>query len=110
MSIEFFRPEINRPLDADGFELPPWDNPYFAIPDQGEPSIEDCRWAAEHLELPAPICGGSPAEDDPAGYDEWSRRLDEMHQDSVWQDRLESIYGPHYITDDDVAAGGAAIG
>ena len=54
MSIEFFRTEDQRPLDADGFELPPWENPYFAIPpddDQVEPTAADQAWLAS---WPAP--------------------------------------------------------
>src|SRR4051794_24524775 len=74
--LEFFRPEHLRPVDSDGFELPPWENPYFAIPSDDnqvddaqwpdgrwelgpEPSEADSRWAAENLNLPAPISGGA---------------------------------------------------
>jgi hypothetical protein len=38
--------------DADRWEL-----------DLVEPSQEDSAWAAEHLELPAPISGGAPDDD-----------------------------------------------
>lgn len=114
-TIEFFRPESQRPLDADGYELPPWLNPFLCdyIPDLVEPAADpteaDSTWLAQHPALP-PICGGSLAEDDPAGYDEWSRRLEEMHQASERQDRLEGIYGPRGITDSDLAAAGLPIG
>jgi hypothetical protein len=130
MSIEFFRPESQRPLDADGFELPPWLNPFFAIPpadpceecesdddeqdpddwptsqeidgDRWEPGPDDVEWLNTH-----PIAGGSPADEDPA-YDEWSRRLEEMHQVSEWQDRLEAIY--HIDGDQAARDAGLAVG
>jgi hypothetical protein len=47
MSIEFFRSEINRPLDADGHELEPWSNPFFIIPHELEPDddqADDDAW------------------------------------------------------------------
>jgi hypothetical protein len=91
MSIEFFRPESQRPLDADGFELPPWLNPYFAIPEDAQvvPSEADVAWLNEH-----PLSGGAP--DGPTDAD-W----EEYHQWSQWQDRLEAM---HYIAGDQAAA------
>jgi hypothetical protein len=79
MSIEYFRPECNRPVDADGFELPPWDNPFFTIPDDVEPSEADAAWLNEN---PPPVAGGSPGPFVPtaadwADYHAWCRQVDE---------------------------------
>src|SRR5205807_1240230 len=73
MSIEFFRTEDQRPLDADGFELPPWENPYFAIPpddDLVEPTPDDVAWlAANSILPPPPISGGAPEPFEPSDQD-----------------------------------------
>jgi hypothetical protein len=142
-SIEFFRPESQRPLDADGCELPPWLNPFLCDynPELAEPAPADdeqdpAEWPAwtdldhwqpgppaaapaepteadlawyltELAELP-PIAGGSPAEDDPAGYAEWSRRLEEIALASEWHDRLEQM---NWIDGDEAcAAAGLPVG
>jgi hypothetical protein len=127
-TIEFFRPESQRPLDSEGYELPPWLNPFFAIPepdpceeceeagdDEQDPAdwptsqeIDGDRW--EPTEADIEWLNTSPANVDPAGYAEWSRRLEELHQASEFMDRFEAIYGPRGITDHDVAAGGLPIG
>jgi hypothetical protein len=90
---EYFRPEHQRPLDSEGYELPEWENPYFTIPDQAEPSEEDCRWAAENFELPA-LAGGSPEPFEPT--------------DADWDDYYLWSYG--LFTDEDVAAAGLPVG
>src|SRR5689334_9625554 len=82
-TIEFFRTEDQRPLDAEGFELPPWENPYFAIPDQAEPDPVDVAWLNEN---PPPIAGGAPEPFEPSAED-W----DEMARWSEHLDRLEAI-------------------
>jgi hypothetical protein len=83
MSIEFFRPESQRPVDSDGFELPEWENPYFAIPpdDPAEPAAADVAWLAAN-----PIRGGGPEPFEPSPED-W----DEMARWAVWADRLDAI-------------------
>src|SRR4051812_14072694 len=86
MSIEFFRPESQRPLDADGYELPEWENPYFTIPPDDapiEPGEADGAWYAAEL---APISGGAPEAFEPTDAD-----LDEMARWSEWQDRLDAL-------------------
>jgi hypothetical protein len=69
---------------------PDWvdDFRWIAVPDddQAEPSEDDCRWAAEHLELP-PIAGGSPTEP----FEPTDADLDDMARWSEWQDRLDSL-------------------
>jgi hypothetical protein len=65
-------------------------------PDQAEPSQEDSVWAAEHLELP-PIAGGSP-EPEPEPFEP---------TDADWDDYARWSGS---ITDDDIAAGGLAVG
>ena len=85
MSIEFYRPECQRPVDADGFELAPWDNPYFAIPDdddQDEPDQADVAWLNEN---PPPISGGAP-EWEPSEAD-WA----DYHEHCMEQDRLDAL-------------------
>lgn len=89
MSIEHSRTELQRPLDTDGFELPPWSNPYFAVPDvapdpdeeaEAEAAWEDAvrgdastwpyrsTWDEYHWELgpePDPEPGRFPGEEVP---------------------------------------------
>jgi hypothetical protein len=103
-SVEFFRPESQRPLDAGGFELPEWENPFFAIPDQGEPTADDVAWLNENPTLP-PIRGGSPEPFEPSAAD-W----DDYARWSEWQDRLENVHCLNRITDEDIAATGLAVG
>ena len=43
LHVEFYRPESLRPVDADGFELPPWENPYFTIP-ADDAEVEHTDW------------------------------------------------------------------
>ena len=77
------------PCYGDPADWPEWTDAdrwtHIDPPDQVDPSPDDCRWAAGHLELPAPISGGAPADD------EWSRRLEEMHQASRWLDQVEQM-------------------
>ena len=84
MSIEFFRPESQRPLDADGYELPPWLNPFLCdyCPELADHTAADEAWLAANP-LP-PIAGGSP--DGPTDED-W----DEMARWSEHLDRLEAL-------------------
>jgi hypothetical protein len=85
MSIEFFRPESQRPLDADGYELPPWLNPFLS--DYRPELVEqaDVAWLNENPTLP-PITGGSPEPYEPTDAD-W----DEMARWSAHLDRLEGL-------------------
>jgi hypothetical protein len=85
---EFFRPEHLRPVDSDGFELPSWLNPYFAIPDQVEPDPADVVWLNEHS-----LSGGSPEPFEPSDQD--------------WDDYARWSGS---ITDDDIAAAGLPVG
>jgi hypothetical protein len=140
-SIEFFRPESQRPLDADGFELPEWLNPFFAIPPADpceeceEPreddqdaadwptseEIDGDRWepgpeyfpALDNPNPPSPadeawLASQNADDEDWPSYAAWSQRLEELHQASEWQDRIEAIY--HTDQDDDVTAAGLPIG
>jgi hypothetical protein len=50
LSIEVFRPECNRPVDADGFELPEHLNPYFTIPDSVTAALDAIRKIAATLD------------------------------------------------------------
>lgn len=112
MSIDYRDQICNRPLDADGFELPPWLNPFLsdfnpelveASPEpeateaQGfEPSEEDEAWLAEQ------------SDEDWQGYAEWSRRLEELAQACEYMDRLEAM---HYIDgDEQLKNAGLAVG
>jgi hypothetical protein len=110
-SIEFFRPESQRPLDTDGFEVDSATREIDEIDawlhDQAariEPSAADVEWLNSNPTLP-PIAGGAPEPFEPSASD-W----EEYHLWSLWQDRLEAIYGPHGVTDDDVAAAGMPVG
>jgi hypothetical protein len=86
-AVEFFRPESLRPVDADGFELPSWDNPYFQIPDDDpdfepsddptadfEPTVDDSAWVAANPGLP-PV-EWFPSEEDWNDYHEYCDGLD----------------------------------
>src|SRR4051812_16739691 len=90
--LEFFVPDHlrPRPVDAEGFELPPWLNPFFQIPPDDdqveafEPSLDDVAWLNENPILP-PISGGSPAPfvpsaQDWADYEAFSREVDARHE------------------------------
>lgn len=90
MSIEFFVEECNRPVDSEGYELPEWENPYFAIPDQGEPTEADHAWLAANPILP-PIAGGSPepyipTAQDWADYEAFCREVDQRHEQARMED------------------------
>jgi hypothetical protein len=89
-SIEFFRTERQRPLDADGFELPPWLNPYFAIPGF-EPSDSDREWAVANLD--------ADQDEAWAEYREWAEHVD----------RLEAI-SRRQLSDEDLQSAGLAVG
>jgi hypothetical protein len=97
---EFFRPEHLRPVDADGFELPPWENPYFAIPDDDQvepvdaPTAADVEWLNANP-LPA-IAGGSPGPFVPttadwADYHAFCREVDQRDE-LARMERLEDEY------------------
>jgi hypothetical protein len=75
---------------------PPWTDQRW------EPTAADSAWLNTHP-LP-PIAGGAP-ESGPSDQD-W----EDYHRWSAWQDRLEQIYGPHGITDDDIQAAGLPVG
>lgn len=72
MSIDYRDQVCNRPLDADGYELPPWLNPFL------------CDYNPHHC-LP-PVAGGSPKPYEPTDED-----LEEMARWSEHLDRLEGI-------------------
>jgi hypothetical protein len=90
VSIEHFRPEVHRPLDADGFELPPWLNPYFAIP-TFEPDADDRAWVVENID--------TDQDEMWADYREWAEHVD----------RLEAI-SQRQFTDEDLRSAGLAVG
>jgi hypothetical protein len=50
-TIEFFRTEDQRPLDADGYELPEWENPFFAIPPSNDvaAALHEIRMIAQYV-------------------------------------------------------------
>jgi hypothetical protein len=93
MSIEFYRPEINRPVDADGFEIDSATRElaelaaWFAV----QPSQEDSAWLAANP-LPA-LAGGSP------GFEP---------SDQDWDDYARWSYG--LFTDEDLMAAGLPCG
>lgn len=82
MSIEFFRPENQRPLDADGYELPPWLNPFLCDYDAELAEQADVAWLNENPTLP-PISGGSPEPFEPSDED-W----DDYH---AWCEHIERL-------------------
>jgi hypothetical protein len=98
MSIEFFRSEVQRPLDSDGFELPSFDNPFTTVPDD---PWEDPRWDLDRWELgPDVPDDAEPSEDDR----KWALDNVVAEQDEAWQDyrewaehvdRLEAIRREH---------------
>jgi hypothetical protein len=73
------------PDAGDPAEWPSWCDEH-----RWEPSDEDCRWAAEHFELP-------PADDDQV-----------ERSDADWDELHAQTYGG--ITDEDLAAAGLAVG
>jgi hypothetical protein len=96
-TIEFFRPESQRPLDADGFEV-------------------DCatRLAAE-LEAIEPV---SPAFEPTEADRQWAVANIDTDQDEAWADyrewaehvdRLEAI-SQRQFTDEDLRSAGLAVG
>lgn len=96
-----------RPVDASGFELPSWLNPFYAIPnDSGDipeaadfdvepdwdaafeiPTEADLAWAAREFNA---VDG--PSDADWTEYGLWSE----------WQDRLELAHRMDQVCDDDV--------
>jgi hypothetical protein len=138
---DFFTPDHlrPRPVDADGYELPEWENPYFAIPPDDDVAAalheirmiaqyignDDCVPCSDLLEWAADVLEGAivPTEADEKwlaaqnadadGWQEyaiWCHRLEELHQASEYLDRLEAINGPHGITDQDIVAAGLPLG
>lgn len=85
MSIDYRDQVCNRPVDADGYELPPWLNPFLS--DYRPELVEqaDIAWLNTHPTLP-PITGGSPEPFEPSDED-W----DEMARWCEWVDRLEAM-------------------
>lgn len=82
MSIEFFRPECNRPLDADGYEIDSATREIAEIDawfvDQTRQA--DVAWLNENPVLP-PISGGAPDGPTDADWEEmaaWSEHLDRL--------------------------------
>jgi hypothetical protein len=98
MSIEFFRPESQRPLDADGYEIDSATREIAEIDawfaDQVEPSEADQAWLAAH-----PIAGGAPFEPTDGDWDQmaaWSEhldRLDSLRRESDAEDEARRRFG-----------------
>jgi hypothetical protein len=97
MSIDYRDQVCNRPVDADGYELPPWLNPFLcdynaelaALPAERTcgvvPTEADIQWLNETPGLP-PIAGGSPEPYEPTDAD-----LEEMARWAEWADRNDEI-------------------
>jgi hypothetical protein len=81
MSIDYRDQVCNRPVDADGYELPPWLNPFLS--DYRPELVEqaDVQWLNENPTLP-PITGGSPEPYEPrcrlGRNGSWSAHLDRL--------------------------------
>jgi hypothetical protein len=108
-SIEFFLPESQRPLDADGYEIDSATREIAEIDawfaDQAarfEPDAADVAWLNTNPILP-PITGGAP-EPFVASAEDW----EDYARWSEWQDRLEQIY--HVDGDEDARAAGLPVG
>jgi hypothetical protein len=83
MSIEFFRPESQRPLDVDGYEIDSATREIAEI-DTWFASQADVAWLNENPILP-PIAGGSPEPYIPtaadwADYEAFCREVDERYE------------------------------
>lgn len=91
MSIEFFRPESQRPLDADSYEIDSATREIAEI-DAWFADQADVAWLNENPSLP-PITGGSPEPFEPsdADWDDYAR----------WSSAL---------TDEDLMAAGLPVG
>jgi hypothetical protein len=92
MSIDYRDQLCNRPVDANGHELPPWLNPFLSDFDPALAEQADVAWLNENPTLP-PITGGSPEPFEPsdADWDDYAR----------WSGAL---------TDDDLTAAGLPVG
>jgi hypothetical protein len=82
-SIEFFRPESQRPLDQDGYEIDCCTREIAEI-DAWFADQADIAWLNSNPILP-PISGGAPevfipTAADWADYHEWCRKVDELHE------------------------------
>jgi hypothetical protein len=114
-------------LDTEGFCIPfstddqfiecQPDDPCFADPADWEPSreIDGERWelGPEPTQDDIEWLNTHPADDDDwtANASEqarWSQRLEELHQASEWQDRIEAMHWSN--GDDDVRAAGLPVG
>jgi hypothetical protein len=99
MSIDYRDQVCNRPLDADGFELPPWLNPFLSDYNPELAEQADIQWLNENPTLP-PITGGSPepfepSDEDWADYHEFCREVDRRYE-MERMDRLEDEYRMRY--------------
>jgi hypothetical protein len=109
-TIEFFRSEDQRPLDADGHELPEHLNQFFKIPDGVAAALASIRTVAKCIGNDPPLCLQEELETaaceleqvinrlrndppDPAAYDAWLDRVNEINEGHDQDGRL---------TDDDV--------
>jgi hypothetical protein len=90
MSIEFFLPESQRPVDSDRFELPCFDNPFTTVPSD---PWDDPRWDEDVWELGPAVpddaelvpAGFEPSEDDR----QWALENVDAEQDEAWADYRE---------------------
>jgi hypothetical protein len=72
--------------------------PAWTVAERFEPSSDDESWFIRQ----------SADDDDWAGYAEWSRRLEELHQASEYMDHLEAM---HWTDgDQDIMAAGLPVG
>jgi hypothetical protein len=84
MSIDYRDQVCNRPLDADGYELPPWLNPFLSDFDPELARQADIAWLNENPTLP-PIAGGSPEPFEPSDedWDDYARFCEDVERSNA---------------------------